>query len=214
MGYSYTGIGPRPYGGRGRPRNLDLDERIMEAAVLQLIEYGYDRASLGAISARAGVGRTAISRRWFNRIDLLSDAVQRMIEPPSMDRSRYPLLDLQKMLGMYAEAASDGRLPRLQSVAFIEEFRHPELMTMARKAVLWPRRAMFRAPLDRTISGGLVRRDVNLDIVIDMLAGAAFERRTAGLYFEEYYAVDMLDIMLHGILRPEVASYVTVHSEA
>lgn len=60
---------------RGRPRTEGLEERILEAARSLEHEVGYDRASVDAIAARAGVAKTAIYRRWPKKGALLYEAV-------------------------------------------------------------------------------------------------------------------------------------------
>src|SRR4051794_30907548 len=60
---------------RGRPRAVDIDERVLEAAQAIEREFGYHGTTIEAIAERAGVARTAIYRRWPNKAVLLYEAM-------------------------------------------------------------------------------------------------------------------------------------------
>jgi AcrR family transcriptional regulator len=62
---------------RGRPRAVDVDERVLAAARAITVEVGYDATTIEAVAARAGVAKTAIYRRWPNKAVLVYDAVLR-----------------------------------------------------------------------------------------------------------------------------------------
>lgn len=64
-----TAIKPRP----GRPRSVEAHRAILGAAADLVCETGYDRASMEAIAARAGVGKQTIYRRWPSKHALLLD---------------------------------------------------------------------------------------------------------------------------------------------
>ena len=48
---------------RGRPRDPRRREAILEAAAMLLVEVGYDRMTVDALAARAGVSKPTIYRR-------------------------------------------------------------------------------------------------------------------------------------------------------
>lgn len=62
---------------RGRPRDATRDAAIHAAAVRLLKEVGYDRMSIGAIAAHAGVSKATIYRRWPNKAAVVASAVER-----------------------------------------------------------------------------------------------------------------------------------------
>src|SRR4249919_4190562 len=59
----------------GRPRNPALDEAIILATRARLVEDGYSRMTLGDIAADAGVSRPTLYRRWNNKFELVTDAL-------------------------------------------------------------------------------------------------------------------------------------------
>src|SRR3954465_4956485 len=50
--------------GRGRPRDPRRREAILAAAIALVGEVGYDRVTVDALAARAGVSKPTIYRRW------------------------------------------------------------------------------------------------------------------------------------------------------
>ena len=207
----YAGTEPRPYGGKGRPRNPKLDKRILDGAIRELIDKGFGGVTNHSVAKRAGVGRSAIARRFMNTVDMVSDAILCQTSVQSVEKSKSLFNDLYEMIENSAESAARGDMPRVLAAAFMEESRHPELITMYRKAVGWPRRQMVRDALRNGVQKNLVRRDIDLDVAVDLIVGAAMERRYAGLYFGDKFSAEALDIVLHGILRPEVGPDFRLH---
>ena len=48
----------------GRPRSIQSHQAMLQATLELLAEVGFDTMSIDAISARAGVGKTTIYRRY------------------------------------------------------------------------------------------------------------------------------------------------------
>ncbi len=59
----------------GRPRDPQLDERVLAATRELLVEVGWDAMSVRGIAERSGVSRAAIARRWPSRPHLALDAI-------------------------------------------------------------------------------------------------------------------------------------------
>ena len=57
----------------------EADRLILEAAKRQLRELGYDRLTMDAVASQAGVARTTVYRRYRDKVDLVSAAID--IEP-------------------------------------------------------------------------------------------------------------------------------------
>jgi AcrR family transcriptional regulator len=63
---------PRP----GRPRDPRRDEAIREAVLSLLAEVGYERMSVDAIAAAAGVSKPTIYRRWPGKHEVVAEAIR------------------------------------------------------------------------------------------------------------------------------------------
>lgn len=65
---------------RGRPRRTETDERIVRATQELIREHGPSAVNVAAVSARSGVARTTIYRRYADRESLLGAALQPLAE--------------------------------------------------------------------------------------------------------------------------------------
>ncbi len=59
----------------GRPRDASIDERVLAATRELLLEVGWDALSVRMVAARAGVGRSSLSRRWGSKAELVLHAI-------------------------------------------------------------------------------------------------------------------------------------------
>src|SRR6201991_820765 len=62
---------------RGRPRDPQRREAILRAAISLVAEVGYDRMTVEAVAARAGVSKPTIYRRWpGGKPEIVADAIR------------------------------------------------------------------------------------------------------------------------------------------
>lgn len=73
---SDTSTGRRPAASRGRKRDDDRTEAILQVAVQLLLEVGFDQFRVQDVAERAGSGTGAIYRRWETKEALAADAVR------------------------------------------------------------------------------------------------------------------------------------------
>lgn len=66
--------------GRGRPRRPETDEQVTQAVLDLLREQGPIAVNVAAVSARSGVARSTIYRRYQDRSALLGAALDRVTE--------------------------------------------------------------------------------------------------------------------------------------
>ncbi|MFP5320993.1 MAG: TetR/AcrR family transcriptional regulator, partial [Acidimicrobiia bacterium] len=64
----------------GRPRDVELDDAIVEAAREVLSELGVDGVTFERVASRAGTTRPALYRRYPSRTDLVLDALASLRE--------------------------------------------------------------------------------------------------------------------------------------
>lgn len=69
-----------PQGRTGRPRSAAADEAILAATRDALVELGWSKLTMGDVSARAGVAKTTLYRRWANKNELVVDAVAELFD--------------------------------------------------------------------------------------------------------------------------------------
>jgi AcrR family transcriptional regulator len=155
--------------GPGRPRSARVDEAIIEAVIALLVEGTTAEAlSIEAVAARAGVGKATIYRRWSNKDALLVDAVASLKGPPpeiTGDSVREDLLTLLRPVGHGARGAATV-LPCL-----ISELRRSPSLHQCYQKIIEPRRELMRGVLHRGVANGELRPDLDIEVVIAMLAG-------------------------------------------
>lgn len=68
------GTGRRP--GRGRPRDPEVEVRVLDAAMLVYARDGWTGFTYEAIARESGIGKPALYRRWDSRGDLLAHTMR------------------------------------------------------------------------------------------------------------------------------------------
>ncbi|MEP3046199.1 MAG: TetR/AcrR family transcriptional regulator [Roseibium sp.] len=63
-------------GGAGRPQESRVTGALLDAALLELAENGYERATISAIAARAKTSKQAVYRRYKDKTELVAAAVE------------------------------------------------------------------------------------------------------------------------------------------
>ena len=64
----------------GRPRNPELDDAAVRAAIELVVEDGYPALTMERIAVRASVSRAALYRRWPNKVELVVDAIESLVK--------------------------------------------------------------------------------------------------------------------------------------
>lgn len=154
----------------GRPRSADADAAIVRATLDVLLEEGFRGLSVEAVRQRAGVGKATIYRRFPDKDALVRAAIgslHRGFEEPPDTGSIEGDLDRIWELGYRSDPRITSFAPRLLADAA----GNPEMHAIFRAALIEPRRDFLRAILRRGIERGELRDDVDLDVVIDLIAG-------------------------------------------
>lgn len=166
--------------GNGRPRDPNVDEKILGAALDVMTERGFRGASLRAVANRAGVGTSAIYRRYQSREDLMTTAIETSVGVRDIENTGNTEMDLISMLEVVRDHVFGGQGIRLLSAVLMESDEHPELLLTYRRRTVWPRRRLIRSVLERAIRRGEIRDDVGLEAAVDTLWGSAFARFVTG----------------------------------
>ena len=159
---------------RGRPRDRDVDDRILLAAFEQLVRVGYGGLSIEAVAADAGVAKTTVYRRYPTKRDLVIAALREEtpFEPMPSDLTAHEALE--GFVRQAIHALIDSGAVRILGSLLVEDQREPGLLDVFRERVLGPRRGLVMAMLQRGIERGEIRPDIDPLIVTEMVAGAVF----------------------------------------
>ena len=161
---------------RGRPRSEQARRAVLDAARALVEQGGYAAATIDAISARSGVAKTTIYRRWPSRpalvVDLLMNMAAEAVPPPSGPE---PLKALRKEMRGIA-SASDDLIGRLLTALLGEAQRDPEIRAALLDGLFRPRSAATGSVVRRAQKSGQMRKDVPSDVAVDLLVGPLFYR--------------------------------------
>lgn len=167
---------------RGRPRDAEIDLRVLEVARRQLADGGYDSLSLAAVAAEAETTRAALYRRWPSKADLATAAIADLSEahlrPPTAD----PLADLTRELDAFRRGVSRPQGLALVGAMLLEGV-DPQLVARYRERIVEPRRARLREILERAQAAGSFAPEVSaadVDLAVSTLTGSWYGFAVAG----------------------------------
>lgn len=168
---------PRP---RGRPRSASARARVLQAARALLDTSGPAGVTIEAVAARSGVGKPTIYRTWPNAQAVVMAAL--MEAEPAQATGRKPgsgIAALRAQLRQIAEtfASRTGRNVTMMLAAAEPE---TELAKAFRNHFILTRREEGRTLLQTAMKSGDVRRDIDVDTVLDLLYGPMFFRILVG----------------------------------
>ena len=106
---------------------------------------------------------------------------------------------------MVRDSARRAGASRLAPRLLGEAVNDPELHRIFYETLVKPRREALGGLLRRAVERGEIRGDVDLDLLVDMVAGPAVYRLliTAGDISKMFDVDDQLDVLLNGLRPPE-----------
>lgn len=172
----------KPVRGRGRPRDPEADSAILRAGLELFMERGIDGASIEQIARQAGVGKLTIYRRWPTKEELIAQAIETLVAkdvewPTDEEIERgSPYRLVEAALPDAAETAAAPEFRALAARILGSSVSHPSLMATYWQHYVLPRRKLTARLLQRAQQDGTVAADADLDVLIDMMAGAVVYR--------------------------------------
>lgn len=169
-----TQPGPTAPSTRGRPRDADVDRRILAATFRQLVDVGYGALSIEAVAAEAGVAKTTIYRRHPTKAGLAVAALSVEVPFPPLPVELASRDALARFVRQAIAMLVESGAIRILGSLLVEEARHPGLLDTFRSRLLGPRRQVVEQMLRRGIERGEIRPDIDPLVVTEMIAGAIF----------------------------------------
>lgn len=191
--------------GPGRPRDPEVDRKVLEAALEVYADLGWAGFNFEAVARRAGVGRPALYRRWLSGRALLVDAVERSgmeVVVPDSGTARDQLVELaRQLLAEYLGVRGTVGMRML-----VDARTHPEVF-----ADLFARRnearvTAARAIVRRGVSRGQLAPGTSATLVLDAVCGAMLNHalatpdhlRPVVAAGGDRYAAELVDLVLTG----------------
>ncbi len=184
----------------GRPRSEKTKNAILSAAYDLLLENGFGAVTIDKIAERAGVSKATIYKWWPNKaaviIDAFFDAAVVRLQVPdtgsTIDDMIIQVNNLAKFL-----TSREGRV--INEIIAEGQFDQ-KLAETYRTIYFKPRRLDSRYILERGISRGELKEDLDIELVIDLIFGPLFYRLLiTGDEVDEAFIKSIINYVFEGI---------------
>jgi len=155
----------------------DVTEAIRAAVFEELAAVGYARMSIEGIARRAGVGKTAVYRRWKSKLHLVLDVVSAIavMGLPTPDTGSLEG-DLRLLYEVTSRAlrhpVASQIIPDLQA----EAARNPEIAEAMQKALREGQEGVASKIIVAAEQRGEVRAGLNEELALDLISGPLYWR--------------------------------------
>jgi AcrR family transcriptional regulator len=160
----------------GRPRSTEVDDAILDAAVVEYAAGGLEGMSVDAVAARAGVSKATIYRRYPSKVDLVIAAATYLCVEHSVPVDTGTLRgDLVQTLENLRDLLVDPVMGVAKRRLVSDAMQNDDLARAHRGLVLQRREAVLEM-LRRAVARGELRTDADLELATDELGAPLFYR--------------------------------------
>ncbi|MEV8533550.1 TetR/AcrR family transcriptional regulator [Streptomyces sp. NPDC051211] len=157
----------------------DVTEAIRAAVVEELAAVGFSRMSIEGIARRAGVGKTAVYRRWKSKLHLVLDLIGVFAAdglPVPATGSLYG--DVRALLEVMSHVLKHPVASAVIPDLLVEAARNPEIAEAVRGALLEGQRRMAEGIVAEAVSRGELAAGTDPDHALDLAIGPLYWRQT------------------------------------
>ena len=160
----------------GRPRSEQARVAILRSALNLLGKNGFSDLTIEAVAAHAHVGKATVYRWWPDKGALIADA----FASSTTRKLHFPdtgsvCTDMSQQMRQLVKVFRSRR-GRIVSALLGGGQSDKGLIAAFRDRFLWPRRREAYATLQRGIRRGELRKDVDMDLLLDSLYGPIYMR--------------------------------------
>ncbi|MGW3496896.1 TetR/AcrR family transcriptional regulator [Streptomyces sp. NPDC001020] len=155
----------------------EVTEAIREAVFAELAAVGYARMSIEGIARRAGVGKTAVYRRWRSKLHLVLDLVSAVavqgLPAPDTGSLEGDLRLLYEVTSRALRHPVAGQIiPDLQA----EAARNPDIAEAMQKALREGQQSVASGIVAAAVARGEIREGADRDLALDLISGPLYWR--------------------------------------
>lgn len=162
----------------GRPRDGDLEQRLLSATWELLSSGGYEALTVAKVAVDAGAHRSDAYRRWPNKVRLATAAIAAHLPPVSDVDTGSLRSDLRAYVDDLAQSWSSPWIDGL--VGVLADLRHDAEADRDFRAMGERRGQQLRRALARALERGEIARMPDPFLVGDLLEGPLMHRRLFG----------------------------------
>jgi AcrR family transcriptional regulator len=191
----------------GRPRSAEAHRAILASTLAMLAELGFERMSIEAIAAHAGVGKTTIYRRWKSKEDLVIDALAVVKVAPDTPDTGDLRADVAAIAESFAASVRDPLGRRVITLIIDTLANNPALAEIYWERFGALKNDSLRGVLARAQARGQIRAEANIDVVLDLLSGYVLYQLLVKPPSQAFQAgLDrVLEVIFQGIAGPNTA---------
>lgn len=155
----------------------DVTEAIRAAVFEELAAVGFARMSIEGIARRAGVGKTAVYRRWKSKLSLVLDLLTAFAAqglPAPATGSLYG--DVRALLEVAAHALRHPVASQVIPDLLVEAARHPEIADAIKAALLDSQQGVAAVVVREAVARGELPVDADADRALDLIIGPLYWR--------------------------------------
>ncbi|GHH31984.1 TetR/AcrR family transcriptional regulator [Streptomyces candidus] len=155
----------------------DVTDAIRGAVFAELAAVGYARMSIEGIARRAGVGKTAVYRRWRSKLHLVLDLVSAFAAeglPAPATGSLHG--DVRALLEAAAQALRHPVASQVVPELLVEAARNPEISDAIRSALLDPQHGIAAGIVRDAVARGELPEGTDPNRVLDLVVGPLYWR--------------------------------------
>ncbi|WP_280395763.1 TetR/AcrR family transcriptional regulator [Nocardia brasiliensis] len=182
----------------------EITKSITEAVLDELAEQGFARMSMEAVAKRAGVGKSALYRRWPSKLEMaLAVLAEFSVSRATVADTGSLRGDLRETLNGLLEWLTHPRFSRILPDLVAETARNPELAEFVDTMIGTPRRTRGAELLRRAIDRGELPADLNIELALDVVAAPLYWRlsvRSAPI--DSDYLDTLTDLLLRALGAP------------
>ena len=193
---------PQPVARRGRPRSDRVERAILDSAREILVTDGFAALRLEHVASRAGVGKTAIYRRWGSK-EALSLAVLEELGAPHIRiaETGNTRAELLAATTNAMTAVVDTDFGPVIEALMSQIAMNPEIGDPFRATIVQGRRDEIRRAVARGIARGDLRPDADVEIATELLVGPVYFRLMFGGELTAEFAERVVSAVLDGYAR-------------
>ncbi|MEH1127791.1 TetR/AcrR family transcriptional regulator [Micromonospora sp. CPCC 206061] len=155
----------------------DVTSAIRQAVMQELAAVGYGRLSIEAVARRAGVGKTAVYRRWSSKLEMVLEIVSEVAS------QSLPLLDtgglrgdLEMLLRIVARALGHRLASQIIPDLLAEAARNPKIAQTLQDALRANQRQVSELLIGRAVDRGELPAGTDPDAAVDLIIGPIYWR--------------------------------------
>jgi AcrR family transcriptional regulator len=160
----------------GRPRSEQARLSILHSTLKLLVEKGFSELTIEAVAARANVGKATVYRWWPDKAALIADA----FASSTTSKLHFPdtgslRTDMSQQMRQLVKILRSRR-GRIVSAMLGAGQSDSSLIAAFRERFMMPRRQEAYATLRRAMVRGQLKKNVDMDLLLDSLYGPIYMR--------------------------------------